>query len=451
MFNEIRSLIDERQFAKVRQLLLGEEPADIASLFEQFPPEDFLVMFRLLPKELAAECFVEMGTEEQQILIEAMTDAELSGIVDELFLDDTVDIVEEMPANVVRRIMRNTTAENRAMINQLLKYPKDSAGTIMTTEFVELKAHMKVAEAFARIKEAGVDKETIYTCYVTDAGRHLIGVLTVKDMLLAGEGSVIGDLMETSIISAVTTADKEDVVRLFDRYDFLAIPVVDNENRLVGIVTIDDAMDVLTEEDTEDIQIMAAISPTDKPYMKTGVIETWLNRIPWLLILMISATFTGLVISGFEDKLQAIPVLMAYIPMLMDTAGNSGSQASVSVIRGISLGEVEFSDFFRVIWKESRVAVLCSVVLSAANFAKLMLFDRLILGNSGITILVAAVVSITLAMTIIMAKIVGCSLPIVAKKIGLDPAVMASPFITTIVDVLSLLVYFKIATALLPL
>lgn len=450
MFNEIRSLIDERQFAKVRQLLLDEEPADIASLFEQFPPEDFLVMFRLLPKELAAECFVEMGTEEQQILIEAMTDAELSGIVDELFLDDTVDIVEEMPANVVRRIMRNTTAENRAMINQLLKYPKDSAGTIMTTEFVELKAHMKVSEAFACIKEAGVDKETIYTCYVTDAGRHLIGVLTVKDMLLAGEGSVIGDLMETSIISAVTTADKEDVVRLFDRYDFLAIPVVDNENRLVGIVTIDDAMDVLTEEDTEDIQIMAAISPTDKPYMKTGVIETWLKRIPWLLILMISATFTGLVISGFEDKLQAIPVLMAYIPMLMDTAGNSGSQASVSVIRGISLGEVEFSDFFRVIWKESRVAVLCSVVLSAANFAKLMLFDRLILGNSGITILVAAVVSITLAMTIIMAKVVGCSLPIVAKKIGLDPAVMASPFITTIVDVLSLLVYFKIATALLP-
>lgn len=451
MFNEIRSLIDERRFAKVRQLLLDEEPADIASLFEQFPPEDFLVMFRLLPKELAAECFVEMETEEQQILIEAMTDAELSRIVEELFLDDTVDIVEEMPANVVRRIMRNTTAENRAMINQLLKYPKDSAGTIMTTEFVELKAHMKVAEAFACIKEAGVDKETIYTCYVTDGGRHLIGVLTVKDMLLAGEGSVIGDLMETSIISSVTTDDKEDVVRLFDRYDFLAIPVVDNENRLVGIVTIDDAMDVLTEEDTEDIQIMAAISPTDKPYMKTGVIETWLKRIPWLLLLMISATFTGLVISGYEIKLQTYSVLIAYIPMLMDTAGNSGSQASVSVIRGISLGEVEFSDFFRVVWKESRVAVLCSVVLSAANFAKLMLFDRLILANSDITILVAAVVSITLAMTIIMAKVVGCTLPIAAKKIGLDPAVMASPFITTIVDVLSLLVYFKIATALLPL
>ena len=386
-----------------------------------------------------------MDTDMQQALIEGFTDAELGYVVDKLFMDDTVDIIEEMPANMVKRILAQATPEKREKINQLLHYPKDSAGSIMTTEFVELRPDSTVAHAFERIRQTGLKKETIYTCYVTDKQRKLVGVITVKDMIIAGDDAIISDIMETSIVSVNTHDDKEDVARSMDKYDFLAIPVVDKENRLVGIVTFDDAMDVISEEDTEDIEKMAAILPTDKPYLKTSVFETWAKRIPWLLLLMISATFTGQIIAGFEDKLAMCAVLIAYIPMLMDTGGNSGSQASVTVIRGLSLNDISFSDYFRVVWIEIRVSVLCGVTLAAANFVKLLLVDRLIFGNSDLTLPVILVVCLTLVLTVFIAKLVGASLPLFAQKIGFDPAVMASPFITTIVDALSLLIYFQLA------
>ena len=445
LYEEIDKLIDEKNYSRIRALLHDKEPADIAAFFEEFPPEEFTLLFRLLPKELAAECFVEMDTDMQQALIEGFTDAELGYVVDKLFMDDTVDIIEEMPANMVKRILAQATPEKREKINQLLHYPKDSAGSIMTTEFVELRPDSTVAHAFERIRQTGLKKETIYTCYVTDKQRKLVGVITVKDMIIAGDDAIISDIMETSIVSVNTHDDKEDVARSMDKYDFLAIPVVDKENRLVGIVTFDDAMDVISEEDTEDIEKMAAILPTDKPYLKTSVFETWAKRIPWLLLLMISATFTGQIIAGFEDKLAMCAVLIAYIPMLMDTGGNSGSQASVTVIRGLSLNDISFSDYFRVVWIEIRVSVLCGVTLAAANFVKLLLVDRLIFGNSDLTLPVILVVCLTLVLTVFIAKLVGASLPLFAQKIGFDPAVMASPFITTIVDALSLLIYFQLA------
>lgn len=449
LYEEIDKLIDEKNYTRIRNLLHDKEPADIASFFEEFPPEEFTLLFRLLPKELAAETFVEMETDMQQSLIEAFSDAELGYVVDKLFADDTVDIIEEMPANMVKRILAQATPEKRQMLNQLLHYPKDSAGSIMTTEFVEMRPDSTVAHAFMRIRETGLKKETIYTCYVTDKQRKLVGVVTVKDMIIAGDDAVIEDIMETSIVSVNTLDDKEDVARAMDKYDFLAIPVVDKETRLVGIVTFDDAMDVISEEDTEDIEKMAAILPTDKPYLKTGVFETWAKRIPWLLLLMISATFTGQIISGFEDKLAIYSVLIAYIPMLMDTGGNSGSQASVTIIRGLSLDDIAFSDYFKVVWIEIRVSVLCGITLAAANFVKLLVVDRLIFGNSDLTLPVISVVCITLVSTVFIAKIVGASLPLLAQKIGFDPAVMASPFITTIVDALSLLVYFNFAKLIL--
>ncbi len=449
LYEEIDKLIDEKNYSRIRALLHDKEPADIAAFFEEFPPEEFTLLFRLLPKELAAECFVEMDTDMQQALIEGFTDAELGYVVDKLFMDDTVDIIEEMPANMVKRILAQATPEKREKINQLLHYPKDSAGSIMTTEFVELRPDSTVAHAFERIRQTGLKKETIYTCYVTDKQRKLVGVITVKDMIIAGDDAIISDIMETSIVSVNTHDDKEDVARSMDKYDFLAIPVVDKENRLVGIVTFDDAMDVISEEDTEDIEKMAAILPTDKPYLKTSVFETWAKRIPWLLLLMISATFTGQIIAGFEDKLAMCAVLIAYIPMLMDTGGNSGSQASVTVIRGLSLNDISFSDYFRVVWIEIRVSVLCGVTLAAANFVKLLLVDRLIFGNSDLTLPVILVVCLTLVLTVFIAKLVGASLPLFAQKIGFDPAVMASPFITTIVDALSLLIYFQLAKLIL--
>ena len=448
LLEKIEDLISRKQYAELRDLLLPMEAADIAVLCGELD-ERVPLVFRLLPKELAAEVFVELDSDEQEMLIRGFSNTELKEVLDELYLDDTVDIVEEMPANVVKRILKHSDPETRKSINEILKYPDDSAGSIMTTEFVDLKETMTVEDALKRIRRTGPDKETINICYVIDDRRHLIGLLSIRTLLLAEDDDIIGDIMERNFIAVQTLDDQEAVARALSKYDFLALPVVDTEERLVGIVTVDDAMDVLQEEVTEDIEKMAAILPSDKPYLKTSTLETYKARIPWLLLLMISATFTGQIISSFEDALAAATILTAYIPMLMDTGGNCGSQASVTVIRGISLNEIEFSDIFRVIWKEIRVAVVCGATLAAANFVKLMLVDRLLFHNAAMTIPVAAVICCTMVCTVLCAKLVGCSLPLLAKKIGFDPAVMASPFITTIVDALSLLIYFRFATLLL--
>ena len=434
--------LEEKRFNELKAVLETLQPIDIAEFLYELPLEKQVLVFRILPKELAAETFVEMDSDSCEYIIKAFSDKELREILDELFLDDMVDIIEEMPANVVHRILSNSDSNVRAEINQLLQYPKDSAGSIMTTEFVSLKENMTVNEAFERIRKVGQDKETIYTCYVTDSTRKLCGLVSVKTLLLSETNVLIKDLMEQYMVSAKTTDDKEEVAVLFEKYGFLSIPVTDHEDRLVGIVTVDDAILVIKEEDTEDIEVMAAITPSDKPYMKTSVFETWKKRIPWLLLLMISATFTGKIISFFEESLASQVILTAFIPMLMDTGGNAGGQTSVTIIRGLSLGEIEIKDLFSIVWKEFRVAFLCSLTLSVVNFAKLLWIDQ-------VGLLVAAVVCITLFATVLIAKIVGCSLPVLAKKVGCDPAVMASPFITTIVDALSLLVYFNIASLLL--
>ncbi len=445
----IEALLGEKNYSTLRDILITMNPADIAALFEELPVEWLPVLFRLLPKELAAEAFVEMNSEEQEMLIKGFSDAELKEVVDELYVDDAVDIVEEMPANVVKRILRQADSDKRRMINDILKYPEDSAGSIMTTEFVSLRPKMTTREAIKRIRRTGIDKETIYTCYVTQESNVLIGYISIRALILADEEDVIENIMERNVISVRTTDDQEEVARALSKYGFLAVPVVDMENRLVGIVTVDDALDVIEEETTEDISKMAAITPSDIPYMRMGVIEIWKHRIPWLMLLMISATFTGMIITSFESALAAQVMLTAFIPMLMDTGGNSGSQASATIIRSISLGDVEFSDIFSVIWKESRVALLCGVSLAAANLIKIILVDIMLLGNNEITISVAAVVCITLALTVLIAKVVGCALPILAERLGFDPAVMASPFITTIVDAISLLIYFQVAMLLL--
>lgn len=435
--------LEEKKFNELRAVLETLQAVDIAEFLYELPLEKQILVFRILPKELAAETFVEMDSESCEYMIKAFSDKELREILSELFLDDMVDIIEEMPANVVHRILSNSDSEVREEINQLLQYPKDSAGSIMTTEFVSLKENMTVNEAFDRIRKVGQDKETIYTCYVTDEKRKLLGLVSVRTLLLSPTDVLIKDLMEDqAIVSAKTSDDKEEVAVLFEKYGFLSIPVTDNENRLVGIVTVDDAIIVIKEEDTEDIEVMAAITPTDKPYMKTGVFETWKKRIPWLLLLMISATFTGKIISYFEASLAAQVILTAFIPMLMDTGGNAGGQTSVTIIRGLSLGEIEIKDLFGIVWKEFRVALLCGLTLSVVNFAKLLFVDR-------VSLMVAAVVCLTLLATVLIAKVVGCMLPVLAKKVGCDPAVMASPFITTIVDALSLLVYFNMASMLL--
>ena len=385
-----------------------------------------------------------MDNDLQEILIQAFSDKELQEVLDELYLDDAVDIIEEMPANVVKRILRQTSPEVRKKINEILHYPEDSAGSIMTIEYVDLKKTMTVDEAFSRIRATGVDKETIYTCYVTNHDRKLEGLVTVRELLLSPKTAIIGEIMQTHVIAASTLDDKEKVANQLQKYDFLALPVVDQEYRLVGIVTFDDAMDVLQEENTEDIEMMAAITPTGKPYLKTSTTELWKKRVPWLLLLMVSATFTGKIIQAYESALAAQVALTAFIPMLMDTGGNAGSQASVTIIRGLSLGEIRMSDLLKIIWKEIRVAILCGLTLSVANFAKMMLLDQVGLS-------VSLVVCLTLVVTVTIAKITGCTLPIVAKRIGFDPAVMASPFITTIVDALSLIVYFNFASMLLHL
>lgn len=424
-------------------------PSDIASVFETLDEDRIPLLFRLLPKELAAETFVEMEPDNQELLIRGFSDSELKEVVDELYLDDAVDLVEEMPANVVRRILAQADPDTRKSINELLRYPENSAGSIMTTEYVTLRPAMTVGEAILRIRRTGVDKETIYTCYVTD-NRSLVGLVTVKDLLLAeDDDSPVRDIMETHVISLNTMTDQEEVARMFAKYNFLAMPVVDTENRMVGIVTFDDAMDVMEEEATEDIEIMGGMSPSEKSYTRATVWDLFKQRIPWLLLLMVSATFTGMIITSFENALAAQVALTAFIPMLMDTGGNTGSQSSVTVIRAISLGELEFRDLPSVIWKEIRTAVLCGIALAAVCFVKILLVDMLLLHNGNITVWVDLVVSLTLAITVLLAKTVGCTLPMVAKKLGFDPAVMASPFITTIVDAMSLLVYFGIAKVLL--
>lgn len=440
---QLSELLTEKDYRSVKTLLTACTPQDIALLLDDVAADDVLLLFRLLPKELAAETFVEMDSDLQERLLQNFTDTELRGVIAELFVDDMVNIIEEMPANVVKRILASADAETRAAVNEILHYPPDSAGSIMTTEYVRLSEEMTVEDAFARIRREGVDKETIYTCYVTAADRRLIGLVTVKTLLLSDKATTVGEIMERNVISVRTDTDRELVAQELSKYDFLAMPVTDGENRLVGIVTFDDAIDVMQEEATEDIEKMAAITPTDKPYLKTGVVESFIKRIPWLCLLMISATFTGAIITYFEDALAKAVTLTAFIPMLMDTGGNAGSQSSVTIIRGLSLGEISMRDILRILWKEMRVALLCGVALGIVGFGKLMLLDQ-------VGLRVALVVCFTLVVTVLTANLVGATLPMLAKRLGFDPAVMASPFITTIVDALSLLFFFNIASMLIP-
>ena len=449
MEKALLKMLEEKKYLTLREMLSTMNPSDVAGLFADLEDVKIPLVFRLLPKELAAETFVEMEPDAQELLIRSFSDNELKQIVDELYVDDAADLVEEMPANVVKRILKQADPEMRKSINQILRYPENSAGSLMTTEYVALRPQMTVEEAILRIRRQGVDKETIYTCYVTE-GRKLIGLVTVKDLLLADDDETqVQDIMLTNLISVTTHPDQEEVVRMFDKYNFLALPVVDGENRLVGIVTFDDAMDVMVDEVTEDMELMGGMLPSEKTYMRSSVFELFKNRIPWLMLLMVSATFTGLIITAFEGALAAQVALTAFIPMLMGTGGNSGSQSSVTVIRALSLEELEFSDIGRVIWKELRTAILCGIALAVVCFAKIWLIDRMLMGNEEITLLINAVVCLTLAVTVVCAKFVGCILPMVAKALHLDPAVMASPFISTIVDALSLLVYFLFANVLL--
>ncbi len=437
-----RKLAEEKKYASLRDLMQTLYPADIAAILSDMPEKLMPAIFRLLPKDLAAETFVEMESDIKEDLIRSFSDTELKAVIDEMYMDDAVDLIEEMPANMVRRILSQADADTRKQINEILKYKDDSAGSVMTTEFVALTPDMTAAEAIKQIRATGVDKETINTCYVLDDKYHLLGTVTIRTLILAAPEETCESLMTANAISVYTHDDQETAVQTMSKYDFTSLPVVDAENRMVGIITVDDALDIMEEEASEDIAKMAAITPSDKPYLRTGVFETWKNRIPWLLLLMVSGTFTGIVITGFEDALKLFPVLMASVPMLMDTGGNSGSQASVSVIRALSLGEVEFKDIFRVIWKEFRVSILCGLTLTVANYGRLMVLEK-------VTPLQALTICVTMLCTVIIAKFVGCTLPMLAKKAHLDPAVMASPFITTIVDVLSLLIYFSFATMIL--
>lgn len=442
LYTTLKEFLDQKQYVKLREWIRNVNVADIAAMMEELDEEIQLKMFRILPKDMAADIFSYLPIEVEQQIITSISDREAGKIIDNLMADDATDLLEEMPANIVKRLLANASQETRRDINHLLRYPEDSAGSIMTVEFMDLKEGQTVQQAIDRIKKAAFDSETINICYVLDYQRRLKGTVALRYLLMKDPDEKIGDIMHENVISLHTLMDQEEVARQFQKYDFTAMPVVDNENRLVGIITVDDVVDILQEEATEDMEKMAAIVPSDKPYLKTTVFETWKKRIPWLLLLMISATFTGKIIASFEDALSVYVVLTTFIPMLMDTGGNAGGQASVTVIRGLSLNEIFFSDTAKVLWKEIRVAVLCGITLAAANFVKLMIVDR-------VTLPVAAVVCLTLVAAVFFAKIVGSMLPIAAKKLGFDPAVMASPFITTIVDALSLLIYFKIATLLL--
>lgn len=448
MHEIITELIQNKKFGFLKKELEGINPADLVEILEDIEKKNIPIIFRVLPKEQAAEVFVLMDSEHQRLLIDSFSDEELRAVMDELFMDDTVDIIEEMPASVVKRILKQTDRETRNKINQLLAYPDNSVGSIMTTEYVDLKRGMTVNEAIDRIRKIGEDAEDIYTCYVVSNRRRLLGVISVKDLLLNSADTIIDDIFDKNVIMASTLDNKEEVTTLFEKYDLLALPVVDSENRLIGIVTVDDAIDVMQEAASEDIEMMAAILPSERPYLKTGVFEIFRSRIPWLLFLMISATFTGAVISGFEDKLSECLALIAFIPMLMGTGGNSGSQSSVTVIRALSLGDIEFKDIFKVFWIEFRVSVICGIVLGAVNFLKLYLVDYMWLSTFDIGHEFAEMITVclTLVLIVIVAKLVGSILPIVAKKLGLDPAVMASPLVTTILDAVSLMIYFGLAT-----
>lgn len=439
----IESLLEQKKYNSLKDILTTIQPIDIALILEEMPVNKVALIFRLLPKEWAADVFVEMESDSREMLIKSFSDSELKEIIDELYIDDAVDLVEEMPANVVRRILAQADPDTRRLINEMLKYPEDSAGSVMTTEMVDLLPDMTAADAILRIRRTGIDKETINVCYVIDEKRKLLGAVSIRAIILASEDALIEDIMDDNIISVTTQEDQESVAQQFAKYNLTVIPVVDAENRLVGIVTVDDAIDIIQEEATEDISKMAGVTPSDKPYLKLSVFELWKSRIPWLMVLMLSATLTSIILSTFESALLVVPALTAYIPMLMGTGGNSGSQASVTVTRGLSLGEIEFSDLLSVIWKEIRVSVLCGLSLAVVNFVKLLLIDRL-------SATVALAICVTLVFVVFFAKIVGALIPMLAEKLGFDPAVMASPFITTIVDALSLLIYFGVAKAILP-
>lgn len=442
MLDKITELIESRQFLKLRELIEDLNVADIAAVFEELSNDYVVQVFRILPKDLAADIFSYLPSEDQQYIVNSLTDKEAAYIIDNLASDDAADLMEELPASIVKRLLAQTTPETRRDINHLLQYPEDSAGSVMTVEFIDLKEYYTVSHSIGIIRREGIDKETINICYVLDQRRKLIGTVSLRDLLLADPDETIGNIMQENVVTIKTLDDQEDAAHMFQKYDFTSMPVVDSEERLVGIITVDDIVDIMEQEATEDIEMMAAITPTDKPYSKTGIFETYKKRIPWLLLLMISATFTSKIIQTYEDALAAYVVLTSFIPMFMDTGGNAGGQASVTIIRGISLGEIEFADTFRIIWKEVRVAFLCGLTLAIVNFAKLMVIDR-------VGMKIALVVCATMAVTVLFAKIVGCTLPILAKKIGFDPAVMASPFITTIVDALSLIIYFQIARLIL--
>ena len=443
------NMLEGKRYTSARDILVTMNPSDIAGIFEEVEENRIPLAFRLLPKELAAETFVEMEPEAQELLIRGFSDNELKEVLQELYVDDAADLVEEMPANVVKRILKNADPEMRSSINQILQYPENSAGSIMTTEYVTLRPDMTVEESILRIRRQGVDKETIYTCYVTQ-DRKLIGLVTVKDLLLSqDDDTLIKDMMVTNLISVTTHTDQEEVAHMLSHYHFLALPVVDKEDRMVGIVTFDDAIEVIQDEATEDMELMGGMSPSEKTYLRSTPVDLFKNRIPWLMLLMVSATFTGLIITAFEGALAAQVALTAFIPMLMGTGGNSGSQSSVTIIRALSLNEVDFRDIGRIILKELCTALMCGLALGLVCFGKIWLVDKMLMGNENITLMVDAVVCLTLAVTVVCAKLVGCTLPVAAKAVHLDPAVMASPFISTIVDALSLLVYFMFAKAML--
>ena len=448
-FDELMELLDAHRMKELQLRLEDMNEFDVAEFLTEIGDNRMPMVFRLLSKETAADAFANFDAPEQEQIINSITDSELSAIVEELYVDDAVDMMEELPANVVKRVMRTATPETRNLINQYLNYPENSAGSIMTAEFVDLKKYMNVRESIARIRRIGEDKETIYTCFVTSADRKLEGVLSVKDLLLSDDETVIEDLMDKNIIFCMTHDDQEEAAEKISDYDLMALPVVDKEGRLVGIVTVDDVIDVMEAEATEDFELMAAMTPSDKPYSRTGAAEMWKRRVPWLMFLMLSATFTSMIINSFEDALAAQAVLISFIPMLMGTGGNSGPQAATAVIRSLSLGDTEPEDVLRVVWKEWRVAILCGLTLAAVNFVKMLLVDRMLMHHPEVTVTVAAAVSLSIVLIIMFAKVVGSILPIAAEKIGVDPAVMANPLISTITDAVSLLIYFEIAKLIL--
>ncbi len=443
--DELMELLDRRDMKQLQRRMEDMKEFDVAEFLSELDEGKMPMVFRLLSKETAAEVFANFDAPEQEQIINSITDSELAGIMEEMYVDDAVDMMEELPANVVKRAMRTATPATRNLINQYLRYPDNSAGSIMTAEFIDLKKYMSVKESLARIRRIGEDKETIYVCFVISASRQLEGIVTVKDLLLADDDTVIEDLMDRNVVFASTTEDQESVSEKFSDYDLMALPVVDKEGRLVGIVTVDDIIDVMEQEATEDFEIMAGMTPSDKPYSRTGIFEMWKNRIPWLMFLMLSATFTSMILTGFEDTLSVQAGLVAFIPMLMGTGGNSGAQASTAVIRSLSLGDTEPRDALFVIWKELRVSLICGLTLAAVNFVKMLLVDGMLLNNDSVTVAVAATVSLSVLFIVMFAKVVGSMLPILAEKLGVDPAVMANPLISTVTDAVSLLIYIFVA------